>query len=145
MIADPQKACTEIIRWRPRLFHEVPVRAAIAGLPFFSAGKDYFALLCVLEFDVDLGIRVENSLACQGKGLPGYAGIRRVIENKIGLALSDWSSPPVQANFLTIGYTAEQSGQIALYGWLFDVSQPDEQKDRDEQVHNSNSRTARTD
>ena len=27
----------------------------------------------------------------------------------------------------------------------FDVSQPDEQKDRDEQVHNSNSRTARTD
>jgi TolB protein len=41
-----------------------------------------------------------------------------------GLALSDWSSPPVQANFLTTGYTAEQNGQIVLYGWLFDVSQP---------------------
>ena len=42
-----------------------------------------------------------------------------------GMALSDWSSPPVQANFLTAGYTAEQNGQIALYGWLFDVGQPD--------------------
>ena len=41
-----------------------------------------------------------------------------------GMALSDWSSPPVQANFLTTGYTAEQNGQIALYGWLFDVGQP---------------------
>ena len=41
-----------------------------------------------------------------------------------GMALSDWSSPPVQANFLTAGYTAEQNGQIALYGWLFDVGQP---------------------
>ncbi len=41
-----------------------------------------------------------------------------------GMALSDWSSPPVQANFLTAGYTAEQNGQIVLYGWLFDVGQP---------------------
>ena len=40
------------------------------------------------------------------------------------MALSDWSSPPVQANFLTAGYTAEQNGQIVLYGWLFDVGQP---------------------
>ena len=41
-----------------------------------------------------------------------------------GLALSDWASPPVNANFLATGYTAEQNGQIVLYGWLFDVSQP---------------------
>ncbi len=41
-----------------------------------------------------------------------------------GLALSDWASPPVQANFLATGYTAETSGQIVLYGWLFDVTQP---------------------
>src|SRR5579872_2731460 len=42
-----------------------------------------------------------------------------------GMALSDWSSPPVSANFLTTGYTAETGGQIVLYGWLFDVTQPD--------------------
>jgi TolB protein len=41
-----------------------------------------------------------------------------------GLALSDWASPPVSANFLATGYAAEQNGQIALYGWLFDVVQP---------------------
>ena len=41
-----------------------------------------------------------------------------------GLALSDWASPPVGANFLATGYTAEQNGQIVLYGWLFDVGQP---------------------
>lgn len=41
-----------------------------------------------------------------------------------GLWLSDWSSPPVQANFLTTGYTAEQNGALVLYGWLYDVGQP---------------------
>jgi TolB protein len=41
-----------------------------------------------------------------------------------GLSLSDWASPPVSANYLATGYTAEQSGQIVLYGWLFDVGQP---------------------
>jgi TolB protein len=41
-----------------------------------------------------------------------------------GMSLSDWSAPPVQANFLTIGYAAEQNSQIVLYGWLFDVGQP---------------------
>ncbi len=28
------------------------------------------------------------------------------------------------ANFLVTGYTAEQNSQIVLYGWLFDVGQP---------------------
>lgn len=41
-----------------------------------------------------------------------------------GLALSDWASPPASANFLATGYTADQNGQIVLYGWLFDVAQP---------------------
>lgn len=41
-----------------------------------------------------------------------------------GLALSDWASPPVSANYLATGYAAEQNGQIVLYGWLFDVAQP---------------------
>jgi len=41
-----------------------------------------------------------------------------------GLWLSDWASPPVQTNYLTIGYTAAQNGTLVLYGWLLDVSQP---------------------
>jgi TolB protein len=37
--------------------------------------------------------------------------------------LSDWSGPPVNANFLAFGYTAVQNNQLVLYGWLYDVTQ----------------------
>jgi TolB protein len=37
--------------------------------------------------------------------------------------LSDWSGPPVNGNYLAFGYTATQNGQLALYGWLYDVKQ----------------------
>jgi TolB protein len=40
-----------------------------------------------------------------------------------GLALADWSGPPPNANYLAFGYTATQSNQIVLYGWLFDARQ----------------------
>jgi TolB protein len=39
--------------------------------------------------------------------------------------LTDWSEPPVNANYLAIGYAAEQSGRLVLFGWLFNVNQPD--------------------
>ena len=40
-----------------------------------------------------------------------------------GVWLTDWSSPPVSANYLAFGYTAAQNNQIVLYAWLYDVSQ----------------------
>ena len=39
-----------------------------------------------------------------------------------GLWISDWSSPPVSANYLAFGYTAVQNGVLVLYGWLYDLS-----------------------
>ncbi len=39
--------------------------------------------------------------------------------------LTDWSGPPVSANYLAFGYTAVQDGQIVLFGWLYNVVQPD--------------------
>jgi TolB protein len=39
--------------------------------------------------------------------------------------LQDWSDPPVNADYLAFGYTAEQDGQMVLFGWLFNVRQPD--------------------
>ncbi|MEK7403759.1 MAG: translocation protein TolB [Acidobacteriota bacterium] len=42
-----------------------------------------------------------------------------------GLALADWSNPPVSANYLAIGYTGVQAGQIVLLGWLYNPSQAD--------------------
>jgi TolB protein len=40
-----------------------------------------------------------------------------------GMQLADWSNPPISANYLGIGYAAEQSSQFVLFGWLFDTSQ----------------------
>jgi TolB protein len=37
--------------------------------------------------------------------------------------LTDWSGPPVNANYLAFGYTAAQNNQLVLYGWLDDVTQ----------------------
>jgi len=39
--------------------------------------------------------------------------------------LTDWSGPPVSANYLAFGYTAVQDGRLVLFGWLFNVGQPD--------------------
>ncbi|MGH9668415.1 MAG: hypothetical protein ACRD9L_28675, partial [Bryobacteraceae bacterium] len=41
--------------------------------------------------------------------------------------LTDWSSPPVSASWLAFGYTAVQNNQIVLFGWLFNVTQPNVQ------------------
>ncbi len=42
-----------------------------------------------------------------------------------GLWLSDWSNPPVSASYLAFGYTGVQAGQLVLFGWLYNVNQPD--------------------
>ncbi|PWU05761.1 MAG: hypothetical protein C5B51_13760 [Terriglobia bacterium] len=39
-----------------------------------------------------------------------------------GLWMSDWSGPPVSANYLAFGYTAVQNDVLVLYGWFFDLS-----------------------
>lgn len=38
-----------------------------------------------------------------------------------GLWLQDWSTPPAQANYLAMGYTAVQSGLLVVRAWLMDV------------------------
>ena len=38
-------------------------------------------------------------------------------------SLTQWSGPPVKANWLAFGYTAVQNNQLVLYGWLFNVQQ----------------------
>ncbi|HML15949.1 MAG TPA: hypothetical protein VK419_02945 [Bryobacteraceae bacterium] len=39
--------------------------------------------------------------------------------------LTDWSNPPVSANYLAFGYTAVQNDQLVLRGWLFNLAQSD--------------------
>src|SRR5689334_22529556 len=40
---------------------------------------------------------------------------------------SEWTRPPVGANYLAFGYTAVQDNQILLYGNFFNLGQPDVQ------------------
>ena len=40
---------------------------------------------------------------------------------------SAWTRPPVSANYLAFGYTAVQGDQILLYGYFFNVGQPNVQ------------------
>ena len=44
---------------------------------------------------------------------------------KSGPWLTDWSNPPVEANYLTVGYAHVREGRLVLNGWLFNVVQPD--------------------
>src|SRR5581483_997715 len=39
--------------------------------------------------------------------------------------LTEWSGPPVSATHLVFGYAGVQSDRLALFGWLFNLSQPD--------------------
>jgi TolB protein len=39
-----------------------------------------------------------------------------------GLWMTDWSGPPVLANYLAFGYVAVQNDVLVLYGWLYDLS-----------------------
>ena len=47
----------------------------------------------------------------------------RVVSN--GPWLTDWSGPPVGANYLAFGYAVVQDGKLVLYGWLYNVAQAD--------------------
>jgi TolB protein len=44
---------------------------------------------------------------------------------RTGPWLTDWSGPPVSANWLAFGYTAVQDNRLVLFGWLFNTGQPD--------------------
>jgi TolB protein len=48
-----------------------------------------------------------------------------VNEQKQGPWLTDWAGAPVNADYLAFGYSAVQGGQLALFGYLYNVRQPD--------------------
>ena len=43
----------------------------------------------------------------------------------MGPWLTDWSQPPVSAQWLAFGYTAVRDNQLVLFGWFYNVTQPD--------------------
>ena len=54
--------------------------------------------------------------------IPGVAPPSARAVNPQGARLTDWSWPPASANFLGIGYGAENQGQFVAFGWLYTTS-----------------------
>ncbi len=44
---------------------------------------------------------------------------------RMGPWLTDWSGPPVNASYLALGYSAVQNDRIVVFGWFYNVTQPD--------------------
>jgi len=55
---------------------------------------------------------------------PSRAGVPQPPRRQ-GPWLSDWSGPPVNANYVAFGYSAVQADQFVLRGWLYNVVQND--------------------
>ncbi len=55
----------------------------------------------------------------QRRGAPPPGPVRQ------GPWLTDWSGPPVNAQFLAFGYTGVQDNQLVLFGYLYNVTQAD--------------------
>lgn len=58
-------------------------------------------------------------------GEDGKGPLTRTVRR--GPWLTDWSGPPVNANYLAFGFGAAQNGSLVLRGWLYNVGQPDVQ------------------
>ena len=39
--------------------------------------------------------------------------------------LTEWSNPPVSATHLVFGYAGVQTDRLAVFGWLYNLAQPD--------------------
>jgi TolB protein len=58
-----------------------------------------------------------------GAATPGQAAPGQPARAMQGFNLAEWGNPPISANYLGIGYAAEQNSRFVLFGWLYDVSQ----------------------
>ena len=54
--------------------------------------------------------------------IPGVAPPTSRAVNPQGTRLTDWSLPPVAANYLGIGYGPENQGRFVVFGWLYSTS-----------------------
>jgi TolB protein len=70
-------------------------------------------------YPLEVPQRPQDFVAPDPPRKPGAPPVRK------GPWLTDWSEPPADANFLTIGYAADQGGRLVLFGWLFNVDQTD--------------------
>ena len=107
----------------------------VIALPDFRGNGEAQPLMNTFSSRLFSEIEASGALTIAPKGLyplqvpqqpedfkpPSPAGVRS------GPWLTDWSGAPVQSNYLAFGYATVQNGRLALFGWLFDVTQKDVQ------------------
>jgi TolB protein len=79
-----------------------------------SAG--IFKMIPKGQYPLNVPQQLTDFKGAAGRGASGSSG---------GMSLSDWASPPAQANYVTIGYGAVQNSLFVLRAWLVDLSIPD--------------------
>jgi len=102
---------------------EKPV-IAVADMHGAGAAEQYMA-----EFNKALWAELDNTgqLRLAPKTSYPLAVPQQPGDLKPPTPFSEWTRPPVGANYLAFGYTAVQDNQILLYGNFFNLGQPDVQ------------------
>lgn len=92
-------------------------------------GSGLFRMVPKTSYPLNVPQRPEDWLPENTRPIAPRPGARSTDAGKaaaeLGRRLQDWSGPPVTAKYMPVGYTAAQNGRLVLYGWFYDVSQPD--------------------
>jgi TolB protein len=88
-----------------------------------SAG--IFKMLPKGSYPLNVPQQLTDFKAAPAQNPPQRRGQAPIPSSGGGMWLSDWSSPPTQANYVTVGYAAVQTNLFVLRGWLVDLSIPD--------------------
>ncbi|HYO82556.1 MAG TPA: DPP IV N-terminal domain-containing protein [Bryobacteraceae bacterium] len=90
-------------------------------------GSGLFRMAPRTSYPLNVPQRPENWLPETSRPLPTRAGQAAppAAARELGLRLRDWSGPPVNATYMPMGYAAEQGGRMVLFGWFYNVAQPD--------------------
>ena len=67
----------------------------------------------------------ESDLRVAATPAPARRGAAPETPSCNGRCLTDWSSPPLNANYLGFGYIAEQGGQLIAFGHLYNTTVPE--------------------
>ena len=108
-------------------------RKPVIALPDFRGNGETQPLMNAFNARLFSELEASGALTIAPKGLyplqvpqqpedfraPSSAGVSN------GPWLADWSGGNVQSNYLAFGYASVQNGRLALFGWLFDVTQKD--------------------
>lgn len=110
---------------------------AVIALPDFRGGGQAHGLMNVFNQTLFDDIQTSGIFRMAPKTMLPVKAPQRPEDFKIppgpgarpgggeGLWMIDWAGPPVNADYLAFGYAAVQNEQLVLFGWFYNVKQPD--------------------